>query len=240
MKTHEENLQLYLQLGGIDKNVKLYRSPTLPNRAKLQGMVKKLEEKSKGILPPAPVPVVAPKEEEREPEAEQQTIVNSTPHHALLGFISDYPEELHASYKKAFESWLNACSLKLKLNRIPVQEEKQAYEIQREMYATMQDFDQAKKALDYYKENRSILPTEFKEDLTGKTDLELDRRLRSLRSQITRRAQTIASKTEELPPQDHPKYQARISALNKKTEELEVYRLEVREIERIIAERLKK
>lgn len=236
MKTHEENLQLFLQLGGSEKVYRLYVSPTLANRAKIQAKVKELQRKNLKTEV-SEIPIAKPTK--LITEASEPQTVESTPSHALLGVISEYPVELHAAYLKAFECWLNACSLKVKLNQVAPKEEKEAYGIQSAIYSTMQEFDRSKKALDYYKENRSILPTECKADLSAMSPLELDRRLRNLRPLITRRRQTIETKQKELPPPDDAKYHARISIINKKIEALETFELEAREIEKILKEKLK-
>lgn len=236
MKTHKENIARFLELGGSEKIVGKYRIETLPNRAKVLQLLRTLEERSTKFAglsenkiaateirngePKPHINFDVPKTESQKPTAE------STPTHTLLGIIAQYPPELHPAYKSAFNHWIDACALKIELNRADPQE---VLEIQNRIHKTMQAFDDAKKALDYYNENRAILPTKATKQLP-ETPLELDRRLRSLRTLITRRNQTVEKLIAELPAPDDPKYPARREALNKKLEQLEEYQLEAKEI----------
>ena len=236
MNTHTENLSEYLELGGDEKRIRHHVAPSLQNRAHVLHLLKELRKTSVNIIIPKPA-IQNPKPELQnlQPATENlQPAIESTPSHKLLGFISQYPSELHSVYQKAFNYWLTACSLKVKLNEIPADKEADAYDLQKEIYDCMKGFDQAKKALDYYNTEKSILPTENKKDLSALSPLELDRRLRNLRPLITRRKQTLANLLAKLPANDDPKYRARLSAYNKKREELEIYELEAREIEGLL------
>lgn len=237
MKSHEENIAEFFALGGSEKSIKDYRAATLQNRAKVLHLVKELRRKHNGHENPQPDKTGQDQtltdiagQEKPSADNRQPTTENSTPSHKLLGFISEYPAELHQNYKTAFSLWLDACSLKTQLNAIPDHEEAQAYELQCAIYGTMQKFDQAKKALDFYKKERTVLPTEIKKPLPD-DPLTLDRRLRSVRTLVTRRKATVAKLTAELPPPEDPKHNARKAALNKKIAELEEYLLELQEIE---------
>lgn len=238
MNTHTENLSEYLELGGEEKRIRHHVAPSLQNRAHVLYLLKELRKASGNTILPKVIQPYTP--EKPEPQNLQPTTQNlqpaieSTPSHKLLGFISQYPSELHSVYQKAFNYWLTACSLKVKLNEIPADNEADAYDLQKEIYDCMKGFDQAKKALDYYNTEKSILPTENKKDLSALSPLDLDRRLRNLRPLITRRKQTLANLLAKLPANDDPKYRARLSAYNKKREELEIYELEAREIEGLL------
>ena len=233
MNTHSENLSEYLELGGDEKRIRHHVAPSLQNRAQVLHLLKELRKTAAPLIPKITVATEKVVQYTEQPKAEAETI-ESTPSHKLLGFISQYPSELHSVYQKAFNYWLTACSLKVKLNEIPAQNEADAYDLQKEIYDCMKGFDQAKKALDYYNTEKSILPTENKKDLSALSPLELDRRLRNLRPLITRRKQTLANLLAKLPANDDPKYRARLSAYNKKREELEIYELEAREIEGLL------
>ena len=233
MNTHTENLSEYLELGGDEKRIRHHVAPSLQNRAHVLHLLKELKKTAIPLIPKNTAIVENNVQNIEQPKPEAQTI-ESTPSHKLLGFISQYPSELHAVYQKAFNYWLTACSLKVKLNEIPADNEADAYDLQKEIYDCMKGFDQAKKALDYYNTEKSILPTENKKDLSTLSPLDLDRRLRNLRPLITRRKQTLANLLAKLPANDDPKYRARLSAYNKKREELEIYELEAREIEGLL------
>lgn len=234
---HSANLELYLQNGGSKRIYNLYFLPTLENRAKMISFLLSMKiEPAKEKLSAEPKnlstePIIKP--QEKEPES----IVEFTPHHKLLGYISQYPEELHSAYTKAFNSWLKACSLKVKLNAIPAQEEREAFMVQWEIWECMQEFDRCKNALDYFKREKVTLPTELKEDLTKKGDLELDKRMRNLRSLIIKRNDTVKKMYDHLPEADSPKFNQKNAVLRKKIEELEQYKLELAEIQKEIAKR---
>ena len=233
MNTHSENLSEYINLGGDEKRIRHHVAPSLQNRAHVLHLLKELRKTATPLIPKITVPTEKVVQYTEQTKAKAENI-ESTPFHKLLGFISQYPSELHSVYQKAFNYWLTACSLKVKLNEIPADNEADAYDLQKEIYDCMKGFDQAKKALDYYNTEKSILPTENKKDLSALSPLELDRRLRNLRPLITRRKQTLANLLAKLPANDDPKYRARLSAYNKKREELEIYELEAREIEGLL------
>jgi len=131
---HSANLELYLQNGGSKRIYNLYFLPTLENRAKMISFLLSMKiepAKEKPISENKPIPISEPKTELKPQEKETELIVEFTPHHKLLGYISQYPEELHSAYTKAFNSWLNACSLKVKLNSIHAREERKAFISQR-------------------------------------------------------------------------------------------------------------
>lgn len=233
MNTHTENLSEYLELGGDEKRIRHHVAPSLQNRAHVLHLLKELKKTAVPLTQKKTATAEKVVQYIEQAKPEPQTI-ESTPSHKLLGFISQYPSELHSVYQKAFNYWLTACSLKVKLNEIPAENEADAYDLQCEIYDCMKGFDQAKKALDYYNTEKSILPTENKKDLSQLSPLELDRRLRTLRSLITKRAQTLENQFLKLPDPEDPKYRSRLSAHNKKREQLEIYRLEAREIEGLL------
>ena len=237
---HSANLELYLQNGGSKRIYNLYFLPTLENRAKMISFLLSMKIEPAKEMPNSEnklIPISEPKTELKLQEKEPEQIVEFTPHHKLLGYISQYPEELHSAYTKAFNSWLKACSLKVKLNSIPAQEEREAFMVQWEIWECMQEFDRCKNALDYFKREKVMLPTELKEDLTKKGDLELDKRMRNLRSLIIKRNDTVKKMYDNLPEADSTKFNQKNAVLRKKIEELEQYKLELAEIQKEIAKR---
>jgi len=101
----------------------------------------------------------------------------------------------------------------------------------------MKEMDRGKNELDYFKREKVMLPTEMKEDLTKKGDLELDKRMRNLRSLIIKRNDTVKKMYDNLPEADSTKFNQKNAVLRKKIEELEQYKLELAEIQKEIAKR---
>lgn len=213
MEKHQQNIELYISSGGDPKLIKIYKAPTIENRAKLKYLLSKLkspEDKNDNLS----------KKISEKPRQSLDTNGQQVKP-KFLGFITQYPAELHFSYQEAFSLWLQLCSLKIRLNAIAPEKESPAYEIQTDMLRKIQNFDRYKKALDHYTHHKAIIPTESKRDFSKLTELELDKTRRNLASNICKRKQTITKKESELPDPASPLYQRRLEALNRKIEELE-------------------
>lgn len=232
---HQQNLALYLANGGKARIAKQYQELTLQNRSKIAYLVKDFKKESINIS--TDKSSEKPLKETPKQEKKEEETIQSTPHHQLLGLISHYPGELHETYTKAFNCWIKACSLKVQLNQIPEEKVEEAYELQCEIWEQMQEFDQCKKVLDYYKEEKAILPTKSAIDVTKLDSLELDRRLRNLRTYIVKRQDTLQKLFDNIPDKSDVKYNSRRSIYVKKLEELENYKLEAKNIEKELAKR---
>jgi len=139
----------------------------------------------------------------------------------FLGFISQYPRELHSVYQDCYNAWLSVCRLKIELNATAPLDLDAAYELQTKLIKSIKSFDRHKKALDYWLENKRILPIESKKDYSKFSQLELDQERRNLASLITRRKQTILKKEKELPTPEALDYRKKMEAIQLKKEQLE-------------------
>lgn len=212
MEKHQQNIKLYLANGGNPGIAQRHALPTLSNRAKISYLLSQLDIVSDST----PLPKVST------PAPILSTPVQQEPSQKrFLGLISQYPIELHPTYKKAYEIWFELCGLKIQLNAVADEDQAAAYDIQNKIAKHFRELDRCKEVLNHYDENKAIMPTESAKDYSKLTPLELDQKRRNLASNICRRKQTIATKEKELPPEDSPLYARRLDALNRKKEELE-------------------
>ena len=105
---HQELLQEYIAKGGDLKHSKSFEQFSLQNFAKLKYELKKLGDPipKEEIKPPPPTP-------------EKAKTYRPKPFDDL---ILEYPPALHSIFKKRWEVWLEACSLKIQLGNIPEKE----------------------------------------------------------------------------------------------------------------------
>lgn len=233
MTKHEENIKKYRELGGNENEILNLKFPSLQNRAKLVYLIKQIDSS---------IHKISNSEDEKLETIERNNCIStvevsdieSTPSHKMLGFISQYSVELHETYNKAFNSWLKACSLKIQLNAITQENEPEAYRIQCEIFNEFKSFDSHKKVLDFYNENKRLMPTDTISDFTNLKPLKLLQKRNNLRGLITRRRQTIEKKEAELPDKENVLYQKRLSALNKKKEELQELMLDLEKLNGLI------
>lgn len=213
MKTHEEKIKLYLENGGDVKIANRHKLPTIQNRAKISYLL------SQQI----PKEAVTYQDEEKKyqdvSESNKKEIQPTKP--AFLGFISQYPTELHPVYQSCYNAWIKVCSYKIQLNDVVPLDVDDAYQLQLKMIKSISKFDINKKSLDYWNENKRILPTESKKDYSKFTPLELDQERRNLASLICRRRQTIEKKIKELPPISDQNYYKKYASIQMKKEQLE-------------------
>ena len=218
MKTHEENLQAFLALGGDPKLANKHKLPTIQNRAKISYFLSQLNKVEQTEV--AKINTEEKLEENVAEKKEKLEIVEpSKPH--FLGFIAKYPTELHSTYKDCYNEWLDVCRYKIELNGVAINDVNAAYEVQWKMHQSITNFDRYKKALDHWNEHKRILPTESKTDYSTYTLFELDQAKRSLATLISRRKKTIAKKEKELPPVDAMDYRKKLAAIQLKKEQLE-------------------
>lgn len=213
MRSHEENIKIYLENGGDSKIANRHCLPTIQNRAKISYLL------SQQI----PKEAVTYQDEEIQPTKP-----------AFLGFISQYPTELHSAYQSCYNAWIKVCSYKIQLNDVVPLDVEDAYQLQLKMIKSISKFDINKKSLDYWNENKRILPTESKKDYSKFTPLKLDQERRNLASLICRRRQTIDKKEKELPVKSDPNYNKKYAALQLKKEQLEELILDENKIVRLL------
>lgn len=230
MEEHSKNIELYLQSGGDPKLVNKHRLPTLENRAKITYLLSKIS-----------IDVSDVSENQRQNVDISRQIPDKVPEKApepskpkFLGLIAQYPVELHPTYQQACQIWINVCSLKIQLNAVPRHDEKQAFKLQTGILEKMEQFDVCKKVLDHYNEHKRILPTATKSDFSKLSPVELITKRNSLRSLITRRKQTIDKMEAELPEESDENYYKKISAINRKKEQLQELILDEEKITKML------
>lgn len=157
--------------------------------------------------------------------------------------IADYPVALHGVYRAKREAWLRACSLKLTLNAIPMEEEDKARELQRQLWQLFSAMDNYDVVLQYWRDHKKILEPQ-KEDYSRLTPVELVQRRNTLRSNIVSREKSLAKweeqvKREELRVKSEGGMSGRsLWVLNekiaRKREEVEQMKLQVKEVEKLV------
>ena len=158
--------------------------------------------------------------------------------------IADYPVALHGVYRAKREAWLRACSLKLSLNQVPMEEEDKAREIQRQLWQLFSAMDNYDVVLQYWRDHKKILEPQ-KEDYSRLTPVELVQRRNTLRSNIVSREKSLAKweeqvKSEELRVKSEGGKSGRSlwvlqEKIARKREEVEQMKLQVKEVEKLLS-----
>lgn len=223
MRTHIENLDLYLSSGGDPKIARIHKIATISNRAKMEYLVSKLDQKKN---------IVEEKRDEVDVPVKMvvktPTIIKEVP--KIAGLITQYPPELHSIYHELEFLWSEYCEMKLVLNDIPPHQEKEALSIQNKIFKIFERFDKHKKVLDHYVKYKHILPTESKRNFDNMTQLELDLERRNLAALICRRKQTIKKMQGLLPEETDPAFNKRVASINHKKEQLQILILDQEKI----------
>ena len=151
--------------------------------------------------------------------------------------IADYPVALHGVYRAKREAWLRACSLKLTLNAIPMEEEDKARELQRQLWQLFSAMDNYDVVLQYWRDHKKILEPQ-KEDYSRLTPVELVQRRNTLRSNIVSREKSLA-KWEEQAKRGEGMTVRSLWVLQekiaRKREEVEQMKLQVKEVEKLLS-----
>ena len=151
-------------------------------------------------------------------------------------WIADYPVALHGVYRAKQEAWLRACSLKLTLNAVPMEDEVKACEIQRQLWQLFETMDNCDVMLQYWRDHKKILEP-VQEDYSRLTPMELVQRRNTLRSNIVSREKSLA-KWEEQAKSEEGMTVRSLWVLNekiaRKREEVEQMKLQVKEIEKLM------
>jgi len=227
MEKHQQNLDFYLANGGDPKFARMHHLPTLENRARITYLISKLTISKVEIIekPRQPLDSVGQIPEQETPEPSKPK---------FLGLIAQYPADLHPTYQQAYQLWISVCSLKVQLNEVPKQDDKTAFDLQTEMLNKMEMFDKCKDALDHYNEHKRILPTATKTDFSSLSPMELLNKRNGLRGLITRRKQTISKLETELPEFNALNYHKKLSAINRKKEQLQELILDEKKLSEMI------
>ena len=157
--------------------------------------------------------------------------------------IADYPVALHGVYRAKREAWLRACSLKLSLNQVPMEEEDKARELQRQLWQLFEAMDNYDVVLQYWRDHKKILEP-VREDYSQLTPVELVQRRNTLRSNIVSREKSLAKweeqvKSEELRVKSEGGKSGRSlwvlqEKIARKQEEVAQMKLQVKEVEKLL------
>ncbi|MGP2569982.1 hypothetical protein ACT4R9_05520 [Ornithobacterium rhinotracheale] len=215
----EELKKQYLMLGGDERLLKSLQSPTLKNEAKLKYELRKLNAGNKVV---------------ESTIKQTEKALDYRPEMLNRDLISQYPPELHEVYIQRKQAFLEACSLKMKLNKIPENSMLQAAKLQWQIWDTFQKMDKASKVLNHFREHKRIMPTETKEDFSQIPEKKLTLKLRNLRSNKSKRMRTIKKLKEELPPPEDANFKTKLNTLNKKLEILAELDLQIEKLTELI------
>ena len=150
--------------------------------------------------------------------------------------IVDFPVALHLTYRTKKEAWLKACSLKLELNQVHVQEEAQACKLQKELWKLFELMDDCDQILNHWKKYKKIL-THEKKDYSSFTPTELVQRRNTLRSNIVSREKSLSKwkqSAEDLTNAGEEVPFSLKEKISRKTEELQQIKMEVKELDKLI------
>lgn len=200
MKSHRENLEEYLRLGGSSKTAKQLSLESLQNKSRISYLLSQMK-------PEDPEPDEPPKVAERKG--------------VFTDLICQYPIGLHTAFKKRYECWLEACSLKLRLNEVNSNDQEAALYLQIKILDCFDEFDKCQNALEHYKINKRIMLVESGKDFSELSPAELILKRNNIRTNITKRKKTINKKKGLLPPAGSPDFLLKSNALSQKLEELQ-------------------
>lgn len=223
---HADNLQSYLSFGGNPRIAKLYASPTLANRAKIVYLLSEIRNSStkkdcsEKVL--------------KSEKSTYGTVIDPTsssyPKANFIGLVAQYPLILHPVYNRAYNTWLTACSLKIQLNNVLPEDSENALNIQVEIFKLMDAFDADKEVLDYYLHYKRVLIPKESSTIKQLNPISLVTTRNSLRSNITRRKQTLEKRIGELPETSDPSYKKKINFILNKREELKALEIELAQL----------
>ncbi|SDE68372.1 hypothetical protein [Riemerella columbipharyngis] len=220
-EVHQRLLSDFQRLGGSGRLAKSLANFSLQNYAKLKYEIGRLS--GDHVKPTAGKPA-AEKITEQKTETEKPKVLgyaNAEKRKVFNDFIADYPLELHPVYRGRWQVWLESCSLKIALNKLPSTAVSEAFAIQCKIYECFKVFDECQKILKHYRVYKRIMPTGVKKDLSGLSELELFKLQNKLRASISRRKKTIEKMEVELPEKDASGYTSKLHSINLKKEQLQ-------------------
>lgn len=214
---HQELLEQFRTLGGSEKLAQNLTPFSLKNFAKLKYELSKLEGKGQNT-------------EGNPPDAKSEPPTAIRQNKVFNDLIADYPVALHPVFRKRWEVWMEACSLKIQLNELgdktqtavsrqPTAED--FFAIQWKIYQCFQEFDKCQTILKHYREHKRVMPFELGIDFTKMSEMEVFKHRNNLRALITRRKQTIEKLENELPSAESQQLKAKQHTINLKKEQLQ-------------------
>lgn len=236
---YKQLISEYLELGGnqsfINKLPSIY---SLQNEAKIRAELRKLKQKK-----PSSVVVETFSTLEKPTEnigSKKAAVIKPTSELKSIGLISEYPVELHTTYFERKDAWIKACSLKIQLNDVAIENEAEALKLQIEIHKCVDVVDSTTKELLYYKTYKRVLPKEVTSDFSKLTDAELLQKRNNIRSNISNRKKTIEKIKEELNTADEKAKFKLKDKLSKKIEQLEEFQLQINKINDLLAKEQKR
>ncbi len=146
---------------------------------------------------------------------------------AFSDLISEYPVSLHSVYLARKTQFLKACSLKMQLNELPPTQEKEAFELQWQIWKCFAEVDDATYKLNHWKENKRVLEDGPTEDFSDLSQSELVQRRNTLRSNASNRSKTILKMEQQLLTVPETKKLKLKDKLLKKREQLRQIQLQI-------------
>lgn len=134
--------------------------------------------------------------------------------------LSSYPVQLHPVYQLRLSTFLEACSLKIKLNSLKEDETEKAFDIQYRIFELFETNDKCWEILKHYETTGRIMPLTASEDYSKMLPAELFRTRENLYSRVSKRKKTIEKKEQELAKTKEPGRQERLkqTIIDKKEE----------------------
>lgn len=209
---HQELLEKFRTLGGSEKLAQSLTPFSLKNFAKLKYELSKLEGKGQ-------------KTEGNPPDAKSEPPTAIRQNKVFNDLIADYPVALHPVFRKRWEVWMEACSLKIQLNALgenPKVDIETIFAIQWKIYRCFQEFDQCQTILKHYREHKRVMPFELGIDFTKMSEMEVFKYRNNLRALITRRKQTIEKLESQITEQSDDVAKKKMThTINLKKEQLQ-------------------
>lgn len=203
---------------------------SLANEAKVRQEIKRLKSINKVQLTDSNVQLT------NNEEAENSLLVASSEQSLLSAtskLISDFPPELHGIYLERKHVFLQACSLKMQLNAVPMEDENQALSLQQQIVQLFERLDDCTTILDHWTNQKRILKPQT-EDFSTLSAMELIKKRNVLRSNVVSREKSLKKwKTDAYNMGDEAPLTLK-SKILRKTEEIEQIKLTIKELDKLI------
>lgn len=230
MNYKENYKKLLLELEALGGRVNALRGVSnfysLENEAKVRLEIKRLKVLKNSYLE-------APKSEEIPSENKKETPKNENTDERLGMRIVDFPPELHSVFWTKKHTFLQACSLKMQLNAIPVENESEALEIQLKIARLFEKMDEFDVILNFWTLNKQILKPK-RHDFSSLSPLELIKKRNVLRSNLVSREKSLEKWKKQAETLGENASLTLKSKILRKSEEIEQLKLTINELDNLI------
>lgn len=188
-QAHQKLLKEFEAKGGNKRLLRIYSRFSQYNFSKLEYEFSKLNKKKENQKKTecqkskSELPTPLPERKKEAPKISTNKVFND--------YITDYPPQLYAVFRKRWNLWMDACTLKMELNQIPAKETGRAFELQLKIFDCFTEFDKFQKILKHYREEKRVMGSEASVDYSQFSNLMLLKELNKLRASISRRKKTI-------------------------------------------------